>query len=79
MISINGKTFHSIPYMCGECPFFLGNGKLQGMKESTKGICIQFDKRKNLYDSLPKRCAQLFEKAFTYPDGTNLVIVLKDE
>jgi hypothetical protein len=77
MVVISGKTFYDFPYMCGGCPFYLGNGKMEGGKESTSGFCTLFDKRKGYYSNIPKRCKDLFDKAQTYPDKTELVITHK--
>jgi hypothetical protein len=77
MVLINGKKFWEKPCMCGSCPFFLSAGKGAGMKDNINGFCTQFDKRKSQYSNLPKRCNDLFDKAFTYPDGTELVITIK--
>jgi len=65
--------------MCGACPFFLSFGKGTGMKDSSAGRCTQFDKKKSYYANIPKRCQDLFDKAQTYPDGTELVIVAKEQ
>ncbi len=71
MVYINGLPFHHFPLRCYDCPFFANGGIIN------KGICILFDKQKNKYDSPPKRCQQLFDKAETFPEGTKLVIVIK--
>lgn len=77
MVTINGRTFYEFPFMCGECPFYLGNGRMDGGKESISGFCILFDKRKGQYSDPPKRCKDIFDKARTFPDGTQLVITQK--
>lgn len=77
MIVINDKTFYDFPIMCGGCPFYLGNGKLEGGKESISGFCALFDKKKGYYSNIPSRCKKLFDKARTYPNGAKLVIVQK--
>lgn len=77
MVTINDKTFYDFPLMCGGCPFYLGNGKMEGGKESISGFCTLFDKRKGYYSNIPKRCKDLFDKAKTYPNGSQLVITQK--
>lgn len=77
MFKINGETFWSVPCMCGGCPFFLSFGKMDANRDSSSGLCTQFDKRKSYYANIPKRCQDLFDKAQTFPDGTELVIVAK--
>lgn len=52
-------------------------GKMDANRDSSSGLCTQFDKRKSYYANIPKRCQDLFDKAQTYPDGTELVIVAK--
>lgn len=73
-VTINGKgPFYEIPYMCGVCKCAVNqNTKEQG----GKSWCTLFDKLKNYYDSPPKRCAEMFEKAFAI--GGDVVLVLKD-
>ncbi len=77
MVTINGKKFYESPCMCGVCSFYLDNGKLEGGRRSQSGFCVLFDKQKNYYGNVPRRCSELFEKAQTFPDGTDLVIVRK--
>lgn len=77
MVTINGKNFYNVPYMCGGCPFYLGFGRATADKDSLSGRCILFDKKKGYYSNIPKRCKTLFDKALTYPDGKELVVVLK--
>ncbi len=77
MVVINDKTFYEFPVMCGVCPFYLGNGKLEGGRESQSGFCTLFDKKKGVYSYIPSRCKELFGKAKMFPDGTKLVIVKK--
>ena len=78
MVTINDKKFHEVPCMCGACPFFLGNGKKEGGRQSQTDFCVLFSKRKNFYGTLPKRCATLFGKAMAFPDGETLVVVAKE-
>ena len=72
MVYINGKKFNSFPECCYVCPFFLDYGQHQ-----QKGMCTLFHKQKNKYNNTRKRCLQLFDKAKTFPDGSDLVIVIK--
>ena len=72
MVTINGEKFNSFPECCYVCPFFLDWGQ-----QFQSGTCTLFRKRKNKYNSPPKRCQQLFDKAKTFPDGGELVIVVK--
>lgn len=78
MITINETTFYDKPGSCGTCPFFVsGSTHLQpGMG---KGHCIMFDEMHHSYINPPRRCQKLFNKAFRMPDGSKLVIVLKNE
>ena len=71
MFYINGKKFNSVPECCYVCPFFLVWGA------EKKGTCTLFHKTKNKYDNLTKRCQRMFDKAKTFPDGTELVLVAK--
>lgn len=77
MLKINGKHFWEKPCYCGACPFYFGDGKTSDMRESSSGFCTQFERRKRYYDHIPKRCADIFKKAFTFPDGSELVIVFR--
>lgn len=77
MQKINGKHFWEIPSCCGACPFYFYFGKARDMRESSSGFCSQFEKRKGYYDHIPKRCTDIFEKAFTFPEGSELVIVFR--
>lgn len=72
MVYINGTRFNSFPECCYVCPFFLDWGQHQ-----QKGTCTLFHKQKSKYNNPPKRCQQLFDKAKTFPDGSDLVIVVK--
>lgn len=78
MIIINGKKFYDFPYICGHCPFFLSFGRGEGGRESQQGVCTLFDKSKGYASSRPKRCSEMFEKASTFPYGSELVLVAKD-
>lgn len=70
MIRINGIVFYEQPLTCGECKAIIIG------RNDSKGFCSWFNKRKNRYDNVPKRCANLFEKAFAI--GGDLVITIKD-
>ncbi len=72
MITINGIKFTSNPCICGVCP------ALHIGKNDSKGWCTLWELHKCRYNSVPRRCVDIFDKAFKYPDGKNLVIVLKD-
>ena len=69
-MTINGKTFYEMPTMCGTCPFFLAG------REDTMGFCTAFSKHKSRWANVPKRCKELFDKAFKL--GGDLVIVIKE-
>ena len=69
-MKINGKTFHEMPCMCGVCPFFLVGGN------DTMGYCTAFDKHKPRYSNVPRRCRDLFTRAFEL-GRDDLVIVMK--
>ena len=69
MITINGKIFNEIPYMCGVCTFYTSG------KEDKWGFCTMFKKQKRRYDNIPARCLKLFQKGFAI--GGDLVIVQK--
>lgn len=70
-ITINDIRFVENPTFCGVCPALIMG------RNDKKGFCFLFDKNKGYYDDKPKRCRDLFDKAFTYPDGSRLVIVAK--
>ena len=72
MVYINGTQFEIFPECCYACPFFLDWGQHQ-----QRGTCTLFEKRKNKYDDLSNRCREIFDKAKTFPDGSELVIVQK--
>lgn len=77
MVWINGTEFQRKPLCCYECPFFLHFGMMDGRRESQRGSCTLFGMNKNAYANLAKRCRTLFDKAFTYPDGEQLAIIMK--
>lgn len=71
MITISGIRFRQKPTFCGVCPALIAG------KNDKRGFCSLFDKQKGYYDDAPKRCVEIFDKAFMYPDGTELVVVEK--
>lgn len=73
-VTINGKgPFYEPPYMCGVCKCTVNNSS---RKEGGKLWCTLFDIQKNYYDSPPKRCVEMFAKAFAI--GGDVVLVRKD-
>lgn len=78
MITINGTTFYDKPGSCGSCPFF-DNGGTSSFHGSEIGYCRLFDEMHRRWINPPRRCQKLFNKAFRMPDGSNLVIVRKEE
>lgn len=78
MITINGTTFYDKPGSCGSCPFF-DNGGTSSFHGSETGYCRLFDEMHRRWINPPRRCQKLFNKAFRMPDGSNLVIVRKEE
>lgn len=77
MVIINGIKFYGHKCFCGECAAWYNGRTHLSIKDSAKGHCLLFDKKKNEYDKVPNRCKELFDKAFEYPDGTELAIVIK--
>ena len=77
MIIIDGIKFYDEPGSCGTCEFLqTGNSDIY---RSDKGFCALFEETHHTWCSVPRRCAKLFKKAFTYPDGTELVFVAKEQ
>lgn len=70
MVYINGRVFEYFPEFCYACPFFSDWGQ-----NKQRGTCTVFEKRKNKYEALSNRCRKIFDKAKTFPDGSELVIV----
>lgn len=70
MVYINGKVFDDFPECCYACHFFSDCGQ-----DQQRGWCTLFEKRKNKYDALSNRCRKIFDKAKTFADGSELVIV----
>lgn len=69
-MTINGKKFDDLPSFCGGCPALLIGGS------DARGMCTFFNKRKNRYDTVPRRCGELFVKGLAL--GGDLVITVKD-
>lgn len=78
MITINDIVFYDKPGSCGSCPFF-DNGGTSSFHGSETGYCRLFDEMHRRWINPPRRCQKLFNKAFRMPDGSNLVIVRKEE
>ena len=78
MIKINGESFYEIPGSCGSCPFF-NDGTTHLSQGSEKGLCRLFNEMHKRWINTPARCKKLFNKAFKQPDGSDLVIVIKEE
>lgn len=76
MIKINGIEFNEKPAYCYECPFFLSGSTT--LQPSMKGVCRLFSENHKSYIKPPKRCQKLFNKAFRYDDGAELVIIASD-
>ena len=73
MTTINGYgPFYEAPPMCGACKCAI---KDSSDAAGGKVWCVLFEKRKNYYDSPPKRCAEMFEKALSI--GGDVVLVAK--
>lgn len=72
MITINGEKFYEKPTSCGTCPFYLSGST--SLSPSCRGVCRLFAENHKSYINPPKRCQKLFNKAFRYPDGSELVI-----
>lgn len=67
--------FSEMPGYCGGCPAGLFGDPHIG---SAVGHCVLFEKRKNYYDSPPKRCRKIIEKGLELSEGETdkeLVIV----
>ena len=77
MITINGKPFYDKPSSCYSCPFF-NSGSTHLQPNTGKGLCMLFDEEHHSYINPPRRCQKLFNKAFKMPEGSNLVIVFKE-
>ena len=73
--TINGHgPFYEAPPFCGACKCAINSNMNNA---GGKSWCALFDKKKNYYDSPPKRCAEMFEKALAI--GGDVVLVLKEE
>lgn len=74
-VTINGRgPFYEIPYICGVCKCYLPNNMRQS---GGKGWCTMWGVKKNYYNSLPKRCTQMFEGAFRI--GGDVVLVEEEK
>lgn len=76
MVVINGEKFYDKPGSCGSCPFFLSGST--SLSPSSKGVCRLWNENHKSYIYPPRRCQKLFNKAFRFPEGTELVIVAGD-
>lgn len=73
--TINGHgPFYEAPPYCGACKCAINANMRQS---GGRSYCTLFDKRKNFYDSPPKRSAEMFEKALAI--GGDVVLVNKDD
>lgn len=73
--TINGYgPFYEAPSMCGVCKCSVNSDMHNA---GGRSYCTLFDKRKNYYDSPPRRCAEMFEKALAI--GGDVVLVLKEQ
>lgn len=82
MVTINGEIFHDKPGSCGTCPFFnSGNTYLSSRLgcNSSMGFCTVFGENHRSWINPPRRCQELFNKAFRMPEGSKLIIVRKEE
>lgn len=77
MVIINGIKFYGHKCFCGECAAWNNSSTHLSQKDSGKGHCLLFDKMKNEYDKVPIRCKKIFDKAYNFPEGTELVITTK--
>lgn len=72
--TINGYgPFYEAPLYCGCCKCGTNYNR---RKAGGKTWCHLFEKIKNYYDSPPKRCAEMFEKALAI--GGDVVLVEKE-
>jgi hypothetical protein len=76
MVTINGIKFYDMPGSCGTCSAFL-NGKTSQHPGDARGICVFFDETHHSWITPPRRCQKLFRKAFSMPEGSELVITVK--
>ena len=74
MIYINDKQFYEKPGSCATCPFFCDVHS--SMCHYDKGLCTLFGEQHKCIINPPAKCKKLFNKAFRYPEGTRLTIVL---
>lgn len=73
MIYINGTLFYEKPTSCGTCPFWHSDGTF--LSPSCNGFCLPWGENHKSYIAPPRRCQKLFNKAFRFPEGTELCIV----
>ena len=74
LVYINGKgPFYEVPYCCGDCKCGINSN----MREAG-GLthCSLFGLTKRYYDTPPKRCRDMFEKALAI--GGEVVLVAKN-
>lgn len=79
MVTINGETLYNNPGSCGTCPFFYNGATHLQPVGSQKGYCRMFDEMHKSYINPPARCKKLFNKAFSMPEGSTLVITVNDQ
>ncbi|MSS16225.1 hypothetical protein [Sodaliphilus pleomorphus] len=73
-ITINGKwTFYETPLSCGDCKCSINDNLHEA---GGKSFCVLFGKQKNYYDTPPKRCVEMFKKAFAI--GGDVALVEKE-
>jgi hypothetical protein len=77
MVKLQGYTIYDVPGSCGSCPAF-HNGATSQYPGSELGHCHMWDEWHKSWCTTPRRCARLFKKALTYPEGTELLIVSGD-
>lgn len=77
MIKINGRIFYDKPGSCGTCSFF--NSGSSELCPQQKGYCDLWQEMHNCWINVPQKCQKLFNKAFKMPEGSDLVIVYKED
>ena len=76
MVIINGKEFNERPGMCCTCPFYSDGSS--SLAYFAIGFCTLFEENHRGTINPPPRCRKLFNKAFRFPDGSKLQIVIND-